>query len=157
VKQFLESDIIEMLIAGRYIGGDTHGFLSLGYYSDYDFSLSDGRKYEVKFDKMYCSTGNIAIEFWCQRRNKETGVLVTRADFWITAIPTQARDTIHCYEMPVSKLRRLCIEYNGRVTYGGDNSSNVLKLITLDEIRMIISDEFAIKNKLIAEINSWNI
>ena len=50
----------------------------------YDFKLSNGFSYEVKFDRMCSHTGNIYIETASHRRL--AGLSVSKADFYIFAI-----------------------------------------------------------------------
>jgi hypothetical protein len=51
-------------------------------YIHYDFSTSDGLKYEVKADFMSNKTGNLFIEF-LDGREKIAGIALSDADFYI--------------------------------------------------------------------------
>lgn len=44
-------------------------------------------KLEVKNDLYAEKSGNIAIEFWNSRKNKEAGINATKADLWVHIIP----------------------------------------------------------------------
>lgn len=60
--------------------------------SDYDMKALDpqGREFtlEVKYDIKSEQTGNIAIEFFNSKKNKNSGVAVTKADFWVFVFPS---------------------------------------------------------------------
>jgi hypothetical protein len=51
----------------------------------YDFELSSGKRYEVKFDAKASETGNVYVEFL--QFNKNSGIRTTQADFYIIIIP----------------------------------------------------------------------
>jgi hypothetical protein len=51
----------------------------------YDFQLTNGLKYEVKYDHMASKTNNIFIEF--EQYNKPSGILKTYADYYIIIVP----------------------------------------------------------------------
>jgi hypothetical protein len=56
----------------------------------YDFMMSDGTKYEVKYDAMSLKTGNVFVEII--QFNKPSGLHVTIADKYIFVLPTKNAD-----------------------------------------------------------------
>jgi len=52
---------------------------------EYDFQLSNGLFYEVKYERMSLKTNNVFIEF--ESFNKSSGINKTLADFYIIILP----------------------------------------------------------------------
>ncbi len=50
----------------------------------YDFKLSNGDTYEIKFDRLACKTNNIFVEVI--QPNKNSGLLTTEAKYYIFVI-----------------------------------------------------------------------
>ena len=44
-------------------------------------------KFEVKFDKMSASTGNLAIEYYNPKLDKPSGITASKSDCWIFVVP----------------------------------------------------------------------
>ena len=80
--------------------------------------------FEVKYDLMATKTGNIAIEYFNPKLNKESGILATQADFWVTILhnPTEI------FISPVKILKKFLdnIPPCRIITIGGDNNSSMM-------------------------------
>ena len=68
----------------------------------YDFQLSNGKTYEVKFDKMCSKTGNLFIE--TVSRGKASGLTVSVADYYIFCI---GEEDTKFYMIETDKLREM--------------------------------------------------
>jgi hypothetical protein len=90
-------------------------------FTDYDFkNLETQLTYEVKADRMTCKTGNIFVEFECS--GKPSGIMATKADFWIHFICKY--NNLKCDEyvkIKVDNLKELIKNNNLKVKNGGDN------------------------------------
>jgi hypothetical protein len=76
--------------------------------ADYDFKLSNGKYYEVKYDNKACTTGNIFIE--TVQFNKPSGIDITKADYYIIALNSTNYFNTDKYlflKIRTSKLRKL--------------------------------------------------
>jgi predicted metalloenzyme YecM len=51
---------------------------------------------------------------------------------------------LRCYEIETKQLLKLCLE-TGHVVSGGDFNGNLIKLIPLQELKKICSNEFDLK------------
>lgn len=87
--------------------------------------------FEVKYDKMASKTGNVAVEYRNTKKNKPSGILATRADFWVFVFAGPV-------EVHVASVAAL-LEYfhsDARfrdITCGGDDNS-AMKLYRRDQI-----------------------
>jgi hypothetical protein len=78
----------------------------------YDFMLSNGDAYEVKFDRLACKTNNIFVEVI--QFNKNSGLLTTEAKYYIFVIENTYKN-LFCnnesnllyYRIKVKKLKKL--------------------------------------------------
>jgi hypothetical protein len=78
----------------------------------YDFMLSNGDTYEIKFDRLACKTNNIFVEVI--QFNKNSGLLTTEAKYYIFAIENMNKN-IFCnnksnllyYRIKVNILKKL--------------------------------------------------
>lgn len=57
---------------------------------------------EVKFDYKYKWTGNLAFEFRNSRKNKDSGIRMTKADVWVQILAT---DDYSLLSIPVKTLK----------------------------------------------------
>ena len=114
---------------------------SNSFYFDLDFGeraedylneiFADGKKIEVKYDRMAHRTGNIYVEVYS--RGKKSGISTTLANYWIFVIDKKYYAII----INVKKLKELCREVfqeNGFTKGGDDNTSEGL----LIPIKLII-------------------
>ena len=88
-----------------YLDYDTHEFIK-GYHKEYDLEIiKDDKKItiEVKSDKQASLTGNLAIEYKCNK--KPSGITSTTADFWVYFIVYSDRE--ECYKIPTEELKEL--------------------------------------------------
>ncbi len=58
-----------------------------GNFKYYDFILSNGLKYECKYDRMSKKTGNIFIEY--QQTGQPSGIITTTADIYVIGTEEQ--------------------------------------------------------------------
>ena len=70
----------------------------------YDFKLSNGKCYEVKYDKSSMKTGNIFIEFIAF--NKSSGIDKTQADYYIIITPINEIENVFIL-IEVEMLKKL--------------------------------------------------
>ena len=108
-----------------YLDYDTHKFIQ-GYHKEYDLEITkDGKKItvEVKSDKQASLTGNLAIEYKCNK--KPSGITTTTADFWIYFIVYE--DKNECYKIPTEELRNLV--KNCHKVSGGDGNRSRMYLL----------------------------
>lgn len=96
---------------------------------DYDvLATINGKEvsFEVKFDVMAARTGNIAIEYWNSKKNQPSGIMVTKADYWVHVIEDEEQTKL-VYVTPVANLKKF-IELNKpkrTIESGGDNNANL--------------------------------
>jgi hypothetical protein len=76
--------------------------------STFNFQLSNGKYYEVKYDNKASTTGNIFIEN--VQFNKPSGIDITKADYYIIVLNSTNYFNIEKYlflKFGTSKLRKL--------------------------------------------------
>jgi hypothetical protein len=85
-------------------------------------------KYEVKSDRMACTTGNVAIEIACN--GKPSGVSSTEANFYAYFIvyPTMSPTL---YLIPTDALKELIIDKKYRRVKGGDGWRSEMVLVPI--------------------------
>ena len=109
-----------------------------GYFKEYDliFTKDDEKiKIEVKSDRQASKTGNLAIEYECNK--KGSGITTTEADYWIYFIVHPDRD--ECYKIPIEDLRDLvktCIKVSG-----GDGMRSRLYLLNKSKIQNYLVEQ----------------
>jgi len=113
---------------------------SNSFYYDLDFGekaedwinqlFSDGKKIEVKYDRMAHKSGNVYVEY--QSRGKKSGIATTQANYWIFIIDKKQAGII----VNVNKLKEICrIAYQlGHIVKGGDNDTSLGFLIPINQI-----------------------
>lgn len=71
-------------------------------------SLSSRGVVEVKYDDRYLDTGNVYVEYECQRRDgwKPSGIAITKAPFWAFVL---GMDTF-CFVIATDTLKLACRE-----------------------------------------------
>ena len=92
--------------------------------------LRDGKKVEVKTDRMAHITGNIYVEVYS--RGKASGISTTQANYWIFII----QENDYALIINVEKLKDICrviFQING-FTKGGDADSSQGILIPIKTI-----------------------
>ena len=134
-----------------YLDYDTHKFIQ-GYFKEYDLEIiKDGKKttIEVKSDKQASLTGNLAIEYKCNK--KPSGITTTTADFWIYFIVyDRIIDGVNhsreeCYKIPTEELRQL-VKKCHKVS-GGDGNRSRMYLLKKSAVRGYLIN-FKNKNNL---------
>ena len=109
-----------------------------GYFKEYDLVINkDGVdiKIEVKSDRQASRTGNLAIEYECNK--KPSGITSTEADYWIYFIVYPDRD--ECYIIPIEKLREL-VKSCHKVR-GGDGMRSKMFLLNKEKVKEFIRDK----------------
>ena len=87
----------------------------------YDLLFTNGKKVEIKEDKLVGRYGNIAIEY--TSRGKPSGISSTEADYWVTVAHT--KDGVVVLMTPVGLLRHMCNEKEWhKEKSGGDSGSD---------------------------------
>lgn len=103
---------------------------------DHDINCMIGKKKftcEVKFDAMACDTGNLAIEYWNSRKDKPSGLMVTKATAWVHLI--KDGDNITVWIVNTNELKKYINENEPfkKLENIGDGNSNIL-LYKMDDI-----------------------
>lgn len=80
--------------------------------------------FEVKFDKMSEKTGNIAIEYFNPKKNKESGLTISTADFWIYCWG----NPLEAYLVSLKWLKKYIDRTKPfrHIDKGGDNNASLL-------------------------------
>jgi len=126
-NDLLQGDRGEQAIA-RLLGakGMSEIAITSGNTPEYDISCvsPSGNRvtYEVKTDYYY-DTGNMAIEFFCLRRWKPTGILASTAD-WYVYIYDQKREAYFIKREALLEI--LTKPDKGSVVNGGDDNQSVM-------------------------------
>jgi hypothetical protein len=113
---------------------------------DYDLligSLTQKFTIEVKYDIYSEKSGNIAIEYHNSRQNKPSGIMATKADFWVQVTPNQGS-----WITTVAKLKQYIKDNKPfrTITDAGDGNANLF----LYKADKILSDIFIRIDKLSA-------
>jgi len=103
--------------------------------SDYDLCIETGKlagtTFEVKYDQ-YDDTGNMAIEIFCLRRFKPTGIAISKSDYYCYIFKHSRK----CLFIKTAKLKKLIASLSkARVITGGDNAHSVMILLKYKEHR----------------------
>ena len=113
----------------EYLDYDTVEHMK-GYFKEYDLIITkDGKKtkIEVKSDRQASITGNMAIEYECNK--KPSGLTSTQADYWIYFVVH--KDTHDCYKIPTNELKDLV--KNCRKVSGGDGYRSRMYLLKIKD------------------------
>ena len=91
------------------------------------------QKIEVKTDRKWNETGNIAVEF--MSRGKKSGISITEAKYWAFILDNDNKIE-GIIILPIDRLKQLSREYysQGKITKGGDDNTSDMVLIPLKEI-----------------------
>lgn len=120
---------------------DEHGYTKLFFNNDGDYDIKAVKEspdgvmaitFEVKTDFYPQQTGNLAIEFFCLRKHKLTGIFETKANLFVYIFPD---DTTYVFHPLI--LKKYLTENNIKVTRGGDNNMAVMFLLTRQEAKQI--------------------
>lgn len=131
-----------------YLDYDTYKFIE-GYFKEYDLEITkDGVKttIEVKSDKQASLTGNLAIEYECNK--KPSGISTTTADFWIYFIVFPEEDKEEVYKIPLEDLKNLI--KGCRQVSGGDGYRSRMYLLPKSVVQKFLTkplDLINFKNK----------
>jgi hypothetical protein len=96
--------------------------------------------YEVKSDRMAYKTGNLPLEFQCNK--KPSGISCSKADFSVYYILNENKEIQDLYIIPTEHLRELVKEKKySRQVRGGDGWRSEMYLFSLN-----LFSEYLIKN-----------
>lgn len=119
----------EQLLVNTLIGlGYTTARKNDNYETRYDFDvwLTDQlTTFEVKNDKMFALTGNLALEFWNSRKNEPSGISRSMADFWVHIVPVHGVDTLYIAQRTLLLAAMYEIEPIKKIKAGGDKNSDM--------------------------------
>ncbi|ANS03895.1 hypothetical protein [uncultured Mediterranean phage uvDeep-CGR2-AD3-C191] len=88
-------------------------------------------KIEVKTDRLWKTTGNIALEVkW---RGRPSGLATTKADYWIFILADGDEDFSKLI-FSVKRLKRIARRFKHNFRYGGDDNQSKLILVPLAEL-----------------------
>lgn len=109
--------------------------LTKGFNPDFDLCLEFGEKYEnefqkiaqgkkieVKTDRITQRTGNVFIEY--ESRGKDSGLTTTKADYWVYCLWTEIRKKQTYIFVPTDRLKKIIKQGNYKETRGGDRLSS---------------------------------
>ena len=105
--------------------------ISTGNFKEYDIiDLKTGKKYEIKSDRLAYKTGNLCIEYMCNK--KLSGISTTTADYYGYFIQKQDK-TYHIYVIPTEKIK-LMIDNKSYVKSmnGGDGWKSTFYLFKVE-------------------------
>jgi hypothetical protein len=139
LNEYIAADFLGVLVARHYELQHGASVVSVGLAPKWDIQFKDGITMEIKEDIKAAETLNAAIEYWNTKRNIPTGILLTQASIWLHCVPNG--QGLRCYEIETKRLLKMCFE-SGVVMSGGDYNSNLMKLIPLQEMKKICSNEF---------------
>src|SRR6185312_15193469 len=98
-----------------------------GEFAAYDLSIEPlGVTLEVKYDDKSHFTGNLAFELYNTKSNKFSGVLGTRATFWVHVLPDKSVWLSHSETLRNILDKVVLAWYDGFITFGGDDNSLML-------------------------------
>lgn len=112
-----------------------------GYFKEYDLIITKGEeeiKIEVKSDRQASKTGNLAIEYECNK--KPSGITSTEADYWIYFIVHPDRD--ECYKIPIDDLKNLVKDC--RKVSGGDGMRSRMYLLHRTKIQNYLVEKLKV-------------
>lgn len=92
--------------------------------------------FEIKNDRMTSVTGNLAFEFWNPKKNEPSGLLVSKADFWVYCFGSPLE--IHIVELPILKRYIEDTKPKKIIDVGGDKNASLY----LYDREQIITDIF---------------
>lgn len=99
------------------------------------------RKYitfEVKYDLYASKSGNWAIEYWNSKKNQASGIMATKADWWIHVVNEENLPVL--YAITVTELKAFLDKNKPfrTISSGGDNNAD-LYLYKQEDIQPIFS------------------
>ena len=121
--------------------------------TDWDISVKAGNKnitFEVKNDVYSLKSGNIAIETFNPKSKKQSGLSITKADFW-------CHITSQVYVTPVFKLKKY-LEANKpfrHIACGGDKNATLYLYKEAEIIPDIFTAVSGISKRQLLE--NWNL
>lgn len=113
------------------------------------------KKLEVKTDKKWSKTGNIAVEI--ESRGKPSGLSTTKSDYW-AFILWQKQEKPNIILIPIDRLQTITgyFQRKKKVVMGGDANTSKLVLIPLEvindyetqiEIQEMVNEKYSEENK----------
>lgn len=96
---------------------------------------------EVKTDKMFCKTGNVAVEY--ESRGKPSGISKTKAKYWVFILVDRDLKTESMVLIPTSRLKKIARRYlkTDRDVHGGDLDEKGIptsRMILIPAVRLVI-------------------
>jgi len=88
-------------------------------------------KIEIKTDRLWKTTGNIALEF--EWRGRPSGLATTKADHWIFILADGDEDFAKLI-FSVEKLKGIARRFTHNIRVGGDDSASKFVLVPLSEL-----------------------
>lgn len=80
---------------------------------------------EVKFDKMWSRTGNIALEYWNSKKNTPSGITATESEIWLHVINFP---TMEIWASSVNGIRKYTKDVKPKriVEKAGDDNADIM-------------------------------
>lgn len=108
-KKFDQYEAIAIQRTIKYYNG-IYILLNICNTYEYDFQLSNNKRYEVKAEPYSITSNNFYIEYFDNFNKRPSGIATTTADYYIIT------DTLDNYYMiKTTKLRTLCKQYPSRI------------------------------------------
>ncbi len=94
----------------------------------YDVFIKEPRTtFEVKFDLKSCVTGNLAIERFNPISNKQSGIDISEADYWVVVVYENKEPNIYVCRRE-ELLAFISLNPPFRIVTGGDNNNSYMWL-----------------------------
>jgi len=119
----------------EYIDYDEYEIMK-GKCKEYDIIVKKNKRkiyYEVKCDRLTHKTGNIAIEYMCNK--KPSGITSTRSTYWIYFVLKDGKIK-DVYKLPVYIIRRVMGKF--RSINGGDGWRSAMRLVPIEKFKKFI-------------------
>jgi hypothetical protein len=122
-----EQKLIELLASYGFTSQKNNDKATRSFFDVSAEILGKTVTFEVKYDVMSKKTGNLAIEYYNPKSDKDSGLMVTKADFWVHCYDDD-NDNILIKICKVSDLKDFCANNMPcrDVKSCGDNNSNML-------------------------------
>jgi len=96
---------------------------------------------EVKTDKWFCKTGNVAVEY--ESRGKPSGISITKAKYWVFILVDTDLKIESMIFVPTSRLKKIARRYlkTDRDITGGDLDEKGIptsRMILIPAVRLVI-------------------
>lgn len=115
---------------GAYLESKGYTDIKFSEWKTYDIlATKDGQQvtFEVKTD--FIVSENIAVEFFCLRREQVSGILATESDYWVQFFGYE-----DAFVFKTSDLKQFILDTHPKIVYGGDGKNALLFLIKKSEL-----------------------